>query len=146
MTNRYYSLIDLEKIETKEGHMFPIYKDWEYKDNKFKPEMVYVTTIKPTMSKDIIYHKKRISFLTCIQGKLTIELMCNDTIEKIILNDENKNSNSKIIMINPNVPFKLSNEGTSLAIIVNCPTYAWRPNSDEMIKFDNWKEYKKWKG
>jgi len=145
MIDEYYSLIELQKIETKEGHMFPIYKDWEYKNHNFSPEMVYVTTIKPALSKGIIYHKKRTSFLTCIQGKLTIELMCNDIIEKITLNDENKNVNPKIIMINPNVPFKLSNEGDNLAIVVNCPTYAWRPNSDEMIKFDNWEEYKNWK-
>ena len=145
MTDKHYTLIELQKIETKEGHMFPIYKDWEYEDHNFNPGMVYVTTIKPVMSKDIIYHKKRTSFLTCIQGQLTIELMCNSLIEKINLNNENEGTNPKIIMINPRVPFKLFNEGSNLAIIVNCPTHAWRPNSNEMIKFDNWKEYRKWK-
>ena len=141
-----FKIINLEKIETKEGHMFPLYRDWDIDTHDgLVPEMVYVTTIKPGMKKDVIYHKKRKTFLTSIQGELLIEIFHENKIEKHYLSKEDLNEKHNIAMINPCIPFRLINEGDSLAIVVNCPTHSWKPNSGEMIKFDNWEEYKNWK-
>ena len=35
-------------------------------------------------------------------------------------------------------------QGSDLAIIINCPTHAWRTNSKEMVKFKNWETFNKW--
>tara|TARA_B100000035_G_C20864811_1_gene493464 strand:+ start:374 stop:814 length:441 start_codon:yes stop_codon:yes gene_type:complete len=141
-----FKIIDLAKIKTNEGHMFPIYRDWD-KDvhEDLVPEMVYVTTIEPGLKKDIIYHKKRKTFITSVQGKLLIEILSGNKIEKFYLSNENTDSNHKIAMINPKIAFRLINQGDKLAIVVNCPTHSWKPNSKEMIKFNNWEEFKKWK-
>ncbi len=146
MKKSSFKIIELQKIKTKEGYMFPIYKDWDDIHEGFIPEMVYATTISAGMSKDIIYHKKRTSFLTSIQGEMLIEMMVEGKVYKEILSKEDGNSKSKIVMIDPCVPFRLTNAGTQVGIIINCPTYAWRPNSDEMIKFESWEKYEQWKG
>lgn len=141
-----FKVINLERFETQEGHMIPIYKDWESDlHDGHVPEMVYVTTLKPGTSKEIIYHKERTSFLTCIQGKVSIELFSENKVSKVFLNNSQGN-NGKIIMISPKIPFKINNEDENLGIVVNCPTHAWKPNSKEMIKFKDWEDFKKWEG
>ena len=43
-----FKVINLERFETKEGHMIPIYKDWESDlHGGHVPKMVYVTTLNP---------------------------------------------------------------------------------------------------
>ena len=141
-----FKIVDLEKIKTKEGYMFPIYKDWESFHEGFVPQMVYATTIKAGMSKDIIYHKKRTTFLTCIQGDLNIQLMIDNCLQEYEVSNSCDSLKNKIMILGPCIPFKLINQGKTEAIIINCPTHAWKPNSQEMLKFNNWEDYKKWKG
>ncbi len=141
-----YKIFNIQKIKTKEGYMFPIYKNWETDLNEsHQPKMVYVTTIEPFLEKDIILHEKRVSYITCIQGDVKLTMKVKDNIVDCSLYDKENNC-PNVVLIDKNIPIKLTNVGKENAIIVNCPSPSWHPDDEDTIKFKTWEEYDKWVG
>lgn len=137
----------IQKIKTPDGHMIPIYRNWDNQTNEgHEPKMVYATTIAPRIEKDIILHERRVAYMTCIQGDVEIETHTDDTTKMFLLSSkEDANNMIDLAIIPANVPIKLSNRGEELAIIINCPSPSWHPDDPDTIKFKNWSEFKKWK-
>lgn len=135
----------IQKIKTTEGSMIPIYRDWDIETNGGHiPKMVYATTLNVGTIKDIIFHEKRTSYLTCIQGKVLLELFLNNELQSFVL-DANKQDFVDLVIIPSAIPLKLSNIAEETAIIINCPTPAWNPQDQDTIKFKSWEEFKIWK-
>ena len=70
--------VPLEKHETSEGAMMPIYRDWDIFHGGYVPKMVYATTMKPRTDKGPILHLERYEFVTAIAGVVNVELLIND--------------------------------------------------------------------
>ena len=138
-----YKIIKLEKIQTKEGYMFPIYRNWDSSHNNHIPKMVYATTINNKVEKDIILHKHRTTFLTCIKGEVSMELLVDNEIIEIILNGPDFES-PNILLLEPDIPFKIKNNSNDEAVLINCPSPSWHPEKQDTFKFKSWEEYKNW--
>lgn len=137
----------IQKIKTPDGHMIPIYRNWDSEINEgHEPKMIYATTIGPGIEKDIILHERRVAYMTCIQGDVELEAYVEDTIKTFLLSSkEDSNNTIDLVIIPANVPIKLSNRGQQLAVVINCPSPSWHPDNPDTIKFKNWSEFKTWK-
>lgn len=136
---------NIQKIKTVDGHMIPIYRDWDHSTNEgHKPQMVYATAVDPKIRKDIILHQKRTSYMTCIQGIVKIDLMKDDVISTVLL-DAEKDNEINMVIIEPGIPIQIENLGENRSIIINCPSPAWHPDDQDTLKFKDWREFKEWK-
>lgn len=136
----------IQKIKTPDGHMIPIYRNWDHETNEgHEPKMVYATTIEPGIEKDIILHERRVAYMTCVQGVVELEAYVDNTTQLFTLNSEEVDGNIDLAIVPANVPIKLSNVGQTLAVVINCPSPSWHPTDPDTIKFKNWSEFKKWK-
>jgi len=128
----------IKKIETKDGYMLPVYKDWEKDVNEnHVPKMVYASYLLPGTKKDIILHKKRKTYIACIFGSVKVE-----SLEKeYILDFENCKDEINLLMAEPGVPLKFENNSENMSIILNCPSPSWHPDDEDTYKYKNWKEY-----
>jgi hypothetical protein len=137
----------IQKIKTLDGYMVPVYRDWDTDINDgFIPKMIYITTLKPGVVKDIILHENRKAYMTCISGNVSVETLTNDSIENYNLKFENEKDFINLIIIENNVPVRIKNLSKSSSIILNCPSPAWHPENQDTIKFKSWEEYRKWEG
>ena len=135
---------ELEVIETSEGSLFPVYKNWEKWHNNYTPEMVYVTTINSKTSKGPILHQKRHGFMTAITGHIIVECLVDNKIESYTLRDES--GVSIILRIPPGIPNLIKNiSKDSIGTLINLPCPAWHPDNPDTLKFLNWKEYRDWR-
>lgn len=136
----------IQKIKTFDGHMIPIFRDWDHSVNEgHLPKMVYATTLERKVKKDIILHEKRTSYLTCIQGSVKIEFMEDNEIKEAILDATIYNDSIDLALISPNIPIQLENLTDETAIIINCPSPSWHPDDQDTIKFKSWSDFKQWK-
>lgn len=132
-----------KKIITKDGYMIPIFRDWDVELHEgHQPKMVYATTLNPRVKKDIILHKKRTSYLCCIDGIVELELLINGQIHRRVLDSaSDEQDNIELVIIQPNVPFRLTNYSEDqVAILINCPSPAWHPDDEDTIKFVDWSQ------
>lgn len=136
-------LKDVEKIETGDGALFPIYRDWDEWHDGYVPKMSYVTTINPEVTKGPILHKKRRHYITALTGIIRLSCLIDGELQSYMLLDEEKQS--RIALIPENTPITLENLSSSeVATVLNLPSRAWHPDDEDTYKFQNWEEVKKW--
>lgn len=136
----------IQKIKTPDGHMIPIFREWDEEVNEgHRPKMVYATTIEPGVTKDVIFHEKRTSYLTCIHGKVILECLEENQISSVVL-DSNETDFINLVIIPKSAPIRMINQEDKMAILINCPDPSWHPQDPDTIKFKSWKEFEEWKG
>ena len=140
------SIKNIQKMKTNDGHMLPVYRDWDIDTNcGHTPKMVYITSLFPGVEKDIILHERRSAYMTCIAGCVSLEAMINDQFENFILDFDGADDQVNLIIIPKNVPIKLRNLSKQTSIILNCPNPSWHPDDQDTIKFKSWSDFNKWK-
>lgn len=132
----------LKFIQTSEGTLFPIYRNWDAWHHGHEPKMVYATTILPGVRKDIILHERRTAMITAIQGnvKLRCRLPNSHLIYEVWLRNEDTEE-SNVVKIEPGIPIELINDSKNTAIVINAPNPSWHPDDPDTIKFKTWEEY-----
>lgn len=136
-----FKIKKIQKIETIDGNMIPIYRDWDIDVNhQHQPKMVYATTLLPGVIKDIILHERRSAYMTCIQGSVKIELLVNGLLEEVVLDYENSENEINLLLISPGIPIKIHNMSDNLSIIINCPSPSWHADDPDTMKFKNWSD------
>ena len=138
MTKSNIISIPLEKYETTEGALFPIYKDWDDAHSNHIPKMIYVTTMNPLTEKGPILHLERNEFVTAITGVVDVEFLIDEKIVTYKLCD---NNSSQILKIPAGIPKKFINKSDEVATIINAPDRAWHPDNEDTYKFRSWDEY-----
>jgi hypothetical protein len=138
-----YKLFTNKKINTNEGNLFMVFRDWDEFHEGYQPKMVYATTINPRTSKGPILHKQRDYFLTAISGKIAIELLDkHDQLITVNLFNDNKDE-FNILMIESGNPIRILNlSDYEVATVINCASKAWHPNNQDTWKWNSWEEYK----
>ena len=139
-----YKVISIKKINTNEGNLFMIFRDWDQYHGGYQPKMVYATTLNPNSIKGPILHKQRSYFLTAISGKVAIELLDeNKQLINIKLFDDHDKDEFKILMIEPGNPIRILNLSTDeTATVINCASKAWHPDDQDTWKWNSWDDYK----
>lgn len=133
----------IKKIQTKDGYMVPVYKNWDKITNEgHVPEMVYTSYLNPGVKKDIILHKNRKTYITCIFGKIKVETLENDKITEFLLDFDNKKDFINLLIIKPNIPICYTNMSENISILLNCPSPSWHPENEDTYKAKSWKEIK----
>ena len=143
-----YEIIKLEKHDTKDihdqhqnGSLTVVWRDWD-KLLVNHPKMVYVSSVNPGEVKGPHLHKKRISYFTCLHGKVIFILKNNDDSFSEI---ESSSENPILLKIPPGMPSAHINISDNVSRILVLADVAWKPNDNEMdnITFDNY-DWKKW--
>lgn len=130
---------ELQQHKTNDGIMMPIYRDWDSWHDNYVPKMLYATTIKPGVRKDVILHKCRQAFITAIVGSVMLEFKHGKAdVQKLSLKNDDR---AIIVKIPANVPIVLENTSDIEAIIINAPSPAWHPDNQDTIKFSSWDDY-----
>jgi len=141
--------VNLETHETKDvmgqhvnGSLTVIWRDWD-DILKNEPKMVYITTVNPGEIKGPHLHKKRTSYLFCVNGK--VEIIVRDLDGKYH-EIETSEKEPKLIQ----VPKKFASAYVNLAdkpsTILVLADIAWRPDDNEMenLTFSDY-NWEKWK-
>ena len=143
-----YEIIKLEKHDTKDihdnhqnGSLTVIWRDWD----KFlvnDPKMVYVSSVNTGEIKGPHLHKKRISYFTCLHGKVIFILK---NIDGSFSEIESSSENPILLKIPPGMPSAHINISDNVSRILVLTDIAWKPNDNEMdnVTFDNY-DWKKW--
>ena len=146
--NDEYEIIKLEKHDTKDihdnhknGSLTVIWRDWD----KFlvnDPKMVYVSSVNTGEIKGPHLHKKRISYFTCLHGKVIFILK---NIDGSFSEIESSSENPILLKIPPGMPSAHINISDNVSRILVLTDIAWKPNDNEMdnVTFDNY-DWKKW--
>ena len=142
-----FSIIDLEKHETKDmhdshinGELTVIWRDW---DKLIKnPEMVYVNVVNPGEVKGPHVHKNRTSYFYCIEGKMVILVKNQQGKYHEIVTDSRE---SKLVCVPNGIPAAIINPSKNLSKILVLADKSWKPNDNEMENIDfknyNWKKW-----
>ena len=143
-----YEIIKLEKHDTKDihdqhqnGSLTVVWRDWdEILIND--PKMVYVSSVNPGEVKGPHLHKKRISYFTCLHGKVIFILKNNNGSFSEI---ESSSENPILLKIPSGMPSAHINISDNVSRILVLADVAWKPNDNEMdnVTFDNY-NWKKW--
>ena len=124
--------------------MVPVYRDWDTTINEgHVPKMVYTTYLHPGVEKDIILHKKRKTYITCIYGNVKVTTYEEGKMQTSILNFSKAENLLDLLIIEPNIPIKIDNLSDHMSILLNCPTPSWHPDDEDTYKFKSWEEYDK---
>ena len=149
MENKNFSVLDLEKHETKDitdshinGELTVIWRDW---DNIIKnhPKMIYVNSINPGEIKGPHIHKDRTSYFSCIDGSVVLVIQDDNGG----FNELRADSEKPVLICIPNgVAVALINPTSVIAKVLVLADVVWKPNDNEMknITFDNY-DWNKWK-
>ena len=144
-----YEIIKLEKHDTKDihdkhqnGSLTVVWRDWD-KLLVNDPKMVYVSSVNPGEIKGPHLHKKRISYFTCIHGKVVFILKKRDNS---FVEIESSSENPILLKIPAGTPSAHINISNDVSRILTLADVAWKPNDDEMdnVTFDDY-DWKKWK-
>ena len=143
-----YEIIKLEKHDTKDihdqhqnGSLTVIWRDWD-KILINDPKMVYVSSVNPGEVKGPHLHKKRISYFTCLHGKVVFVLKKRDNS---FVEIESSSENPILLKIPSGMPSAHINISDNVSRILVLADVAWKPNDNEMdnVTFDNY-DWKKW--
>lgn len=136
----------IQKIKTDDGFMIPIYRDWDSQINEgHVPKMVYSTVLNPGVAKDIIYHERRTSYITCVFGEVVVETLENGVLDSSLMSTFDYEC-VDLLIVGKSVPLRIINSSnTSHAVVINCPSPSWHPDDQDTIKFKSWEEFKRWK-
>ena len=143
-----YEIIKLEKHDTKDihdqhlnGSLTVVWRDWD-KLLINHPKMVYVSSVNPGEVKGPHLHKKRISYFTCLHGKVIFILKnCDGSFFEI----ESSSENPILLKIPPGMPSAHINISNDVSRVLALADIAWKPNDNEMenLDFDDY-DWKKW--
>jgi len=132
----------IQKIKTKDGFMVPAYRDWDVATNEgHVPKMVYVTYLEPGVEKDIILHKNRKTYITCIHGKVSASSFQDGKEISHELNFENAIDEISLLIANPGEPLLFKNKSSGVSMLLNCPSPAWHPDNQDTYKYETWEDY-----
>ena len=143
-----YEIIKLEKHDTKDihdqhqnGSLTVVWRDWD-KILINDPKMVYVSSVNPGEVKGPHLHKKRISYFTCLHGKVVFVLKKRDNS---FVEIESSSENPILLKIPSGMPSAHINISDNVSRILVLADVAWKPNDNEMdnVTFDNY-NWKKW--
>ena len=135
-------LFELQTIQTPDGQLTPVYKDWEEWHNGYAVKMVYHTSIGPGISKGPILHERRRGLMSCITGDVSVVCLVNGNLKTYKLSSGGK---KYILMIPENTPNMIvNNSQTEEALIMNSPDKAWHPDDEDTIKFSSWDDVLKY--
>ena len=143
-----YEIIKLEKHDTKDihdqhqnGSLTVVWRDWD-KILINDPKMVYVSSVNPGEVKGPHLHKKRISYFTCLHGKVVFVLKKRDNS---FVEIESSSENPILLKIPSGMPSAHINISDNVSKILVLADVAWKPNDNEMdnVTFDNY-DWKKW--
>ena len=143
-----YEIIKLENHDTKDihdqhqnGSLTVVWRDWD-KLLINHPKMVYVSSVNPGEVKGPHLHKKRISYFTCLHGKVIFILKNNNGSFSEI---ESSSENPILLKIPSGMPSAHINISDNVSRILVLADVAWKPNDNEMdnVTFDNY-NWKKW--
>ena len=106
------------------------------------PKMVYVSSVNPGEVKGPHLHKKRISYFTCLHGKVIFILKNNDGS---FFEIESSSENPILLKIPPGMPSAHINISNDVSRVLALADIAWKPNDNEMenLDFDDY-DWKKW--
>ena len=149
MENKNFSVLDLEKYQTKDitdshinGELTVIWRDW---DNLIKnhPKMVYVNSVNPGEIKGLHIHKNRTTSFSCIHGNVVLIIQDHDGKFHEIKADSEK---PVLITVSNGIASAIVNPTTRIAKVLVLADIAWKPNDNEMknISFDDY-DWEKWK-
>ena len=121
--------------------MTVVWRDWD-KILINDPKMVYVSSVNPGEVKGPHLHKKRISYFTCLHGKVVFVLKKRDNS---FVEIESSSENPILLKIPSGMPSAHINISDNVSKILVLADVAWKPNDNEMdnITFDNY-DWKKW--
>ena len=126
-------------IETPDGTLVPVYKDWESWHSGYEVKMVYHTSIAPGVSKGPILHKKRRGMMSCIYGDVSVTCLVDGKLKTYRLSEGEK---KYILMIPKNIPNVITNNSDSKeALIMNLPDRSWHPDDEDTEKFSSWENF-----
>ena len=143
-----YEIIKLEKHDTKDihdqhqnGSLTVVWRDWD-KLLINHPKMVYVSSVNPGEVKGPHLHKKRISYFTCLHGKVIFILKNSDGS---FFEIESSSENPILLKIPPGMPSAHINISKDVSRVLALADIAWKPNDNEMenLDFDDY-DWKKW--
>ena len=143
-----YEIIKLEKHDTKDihdqhqnGSLTVVWRDWD-KILANDPKMVYVSSVNPGEVKGPHLHKKRISYFTCLHGKVIFILKNSDGS---FFEIESSSENPILLKIPPGMPSAHINISKDVSRVLALADIAWKPNDNEMenLDFDDY-DWKKW--
>ena len=143
-----YEIIKLEKHDTKDihdqhqnGSLTVVWRDWD-KILINDPKMVYLSSVNPGEVKGPHLHKKRISYFTCLHGKVVFVLKKRDNS---FVEIESSSENPILLKIPSGMPSAHINISDNVSRILVLADVAWKPNDNEMdnVTFDNY-NWKKW--
>ncbi len=147
MDDQNFSVLDLEKHETKDvqdfhinGDLTVIWRDW---DKIIKnPQMVYLNSVNPGEIKGPHIHKNRTSYFFCIDGKMVIVVRDKEGGYHEIKTDSTE---SKLICVPNGIAAAIINPSKQTSKILVLADISWKPNDNEMenISFDNY-DWEKW--
>lgn len=135
-------LYELQVIETPDGQLVPVYKDWEEWHDGYEVKMAYHTSIRPGVSKGPILHERRRGLMSCISGDVSVVCLVNGKLKTYKLSSGNR---KYILLIPENTPNMIINNSKSQdAIIMNLPDKSWHPDDEDTIKFESWEEVRQY--
>lgn len=140
-----WKVVRHEKIQTPEGELFMLYRDWDTENRLYDPKMVYCTTMAPQSSKGPMLHEQRSYHISAIGGYVDVEFLEPDTGELITVGLSHGPSakDFSVLLLEPGIPVRLVNRSlTETAIVINCPSKAWHPTNPDTTKWSSWEEYR----
>lgn len=142
--NKVPHAVPVEVFETDTGDMMPLYRDWDEWHGGHSVGMVYATTLRPGTSKGPIFHKRQTGLITSVVGTIELQYLRNDVS---LLHEEARQSvylkkgpKMTVVRIPSKTWYTVTNWSNDIAVVVNMPDIAWRPDTDEKIVVDGWHE------
>lgn len=127
--------IEGEQYNTDTGVMLPVYRDWDEWHNGHIIKMVYTTTLTRQTSKCPMRHRLSTGLMTAVAGSPILEYYDGCKVISISLRHS---TGYHIVKIPVDTWYSLRNDEDELAIVINMPNYAWRPDTNEKETIEAW--------
>ncbi len=132
--------MELRRIGTKgvdgkpNGWITPIFRDYDEFFKDYRVRFVYASAVAPRVSKGPHVHHKRQCMLIPISGNVTVVKRVDGEYMRCELDA----ANPSVCHIPTHVPFLVSNESDSEAILLNLADHAWRPDDQDSPVVEDW--------
>ncbi len=137
MEHKKFPTIDNDKKEN--GYLVPIYNvhDHFFEEGK-EPQQVYLTVVKPGMTKGPHLHFIRIGYFTCIKGNIKVVIQKDGEYQEYFSGEDHE---YRSIEVPTGVPAMIMNIGEEDAYMINMPNPAWTPdmNDEHTADFSDYK-------
>ena len=132
--------MNLQKIETRKdgetnGWLMPIYRDYDEHFQDYEIRFIYASSVSPHCKKGPHLHHKRQGRLVCIVGQVEVIWRVDGEYRHSTLNSDDP----EIFHIPTGVPFEISNNTDSEAVVLNMADHAWKPDDQDSIEVKDWK-------